>query len=385
MSDIRDCDSDDVPECLRRVYAAPQAASVEIDRLRQKQQAEAAARQRAAADANNRGMAALNRGDFQEAIDQFGAALQSDPGDATTLSNLVTAKDDLSRAQSLANLQALEVQTENDITTAREDATAQQIAKAMAERQLAAMERAFRRSTTEERRVIYPAIRPLSPSSPTGRVLLRAQPTIADLDERIRRAETVMQRLIQQNVESEQQRVELVKTSADASLNAEHLSIGLVLDLLTAHVDQLAAITGEERADVLNHLLNWTSEDGAIHNSETAYEKLVHREKQIDTLKQTIRATGKYDDLVNRLTSDDHNSFNENLWDLFSQFKMVEDATGPFKDLIDASYTICQQAWALQNLTLVQSNQERTLEAAKALGTYVDRLRAERAKEQSTD
>src|SRR5580698_10578548 len=62
-SDIRDCDSDDVPECLLRVYGAPQAPSVEVDRLRQKQQEEAAARQRAAADANDRGVAALNRGD----------------------------------------------------------------------------------------------------------------------------------------------------------------------------------------------------------------------------------------------------------------------------------------------------------------------------------
>ncbi|MGH9563390.1 MAG: hypothetical protein ACRD3S_18200 [Terracidiphilus sp.] len=66
------------------------------------------------------------------------------------------------------------------------------------------------------------------------------------------------------------------------------------------------------------------------------------------------------------------------MWDVASQFQIVEDLTGPWADMLNASYTLYRQALNVQHLAAFQANNEKTYEASKTLGLLIRRLEAQK-------
>jgi predicted amino acid-binding ACT domain protein len=209
-------------------------------------------------------------------------------------------------------------------------------------------------------------------------VLAQSQTEIRDVDQKIRRAQFALRRLIESNTQSEEQRVEWVKVSEEATVEAQDLSLNLVLDLVDAHVDHLAKVRNEEGLDVLNHLMNRTPESGRKNSLHAAYGMLLGRKQELERIKSEIRFASKSQDLRQKISTFSLNRDTkyswENLWDVVSQFKKVEEFSGPSKDLLDAAYTIYKQAASFENLSAIRANQEKTLQAAATLHKYIVRL-----------
>jgi predicted amino acid-binding ACT domain protein len=229
------------------------------------------------------------------------------------------------------------------------------------------------------RKRLYPALkRPVLSGTPPAMVLAQSQTEIRDVDQKIRRAQFALRRLIESNTQSEEQRVEWVKVSEEATVEAQDLSLNLVLDLVDAHVDHLAKVRNEEGLDVLNHLMNRTPESGRKNSLHAAYGMLLGRKQELERIKSEIRFASKSQDLRQKISTFSLNRDTkyswENLWDVVSQFKKVEEFSGPSKDLLDAAYTIYKQAASFENLSAIRANQEKTLQAAATLHKYIVRL-----------
>src|SRR5229473_2643939 len=81
----------------------------------------------------------------------------------------------------------------------------------------------------------YPALlRPILANSHPAIVLSKSQPKIKEVDEEIHRAQEALRRLIESNKQSEEDRMEWTKESAEATIDAENLSVSLVIDLVGA-------------------------------------------------------------------------------------------------------------------------------------------------------
>ena len=158
--------------------------------------------------------------------------------------------------------------------------------------------------------------------------------------------------------------------------------MSLVIDLIGAHADELAEMSGKERDEVFNQLLNRAEKDGPRSSFHTAYGMMLNRKEELERLHNELRLAGKENDLRIKIrdfsVNNDTKPTWENLWDVVSQFKKVEDLAGPSKDLLDAAYTIYRQAASLDNLARIQSNQERTLQAAESLRRYIVKLEAQK-------
>jgi hypothetical protein len=196
---------------------------------------------------------------------------------------------------------------------------------------------------------LYPVLlRPVSPHSPPAKVLAQYQPKIKSVDDEIHEAQEALRRLIESNSKNQEFREEWVKESNEATVDAQDLSLSLLIDLIGAHVDHLAETNREERSVVLEHLLNRAEENGPQNSIHAAYGAVVNRKEELERIGSELRLAGKENDLRVKIRDFDMEKGKkptwENAWDLITALKKVEEMAGPTKDLLDAAYTIYRQA-----------------------------------------
>jgi hypothetical protein len=377
----------------------PQGPSPEELHRRQEQQRQELQRQREeerkrnAEAADRKGLEAERRGDWREAANRFIEALRFAPESLEIKAHLERAKTALADVSTAAEILVLHQRVEDAIAAANLDAFREGVEDDLTAQRLALMSESFRGQTATTpvrepvtvqvsagtRKRLYPALgRPVAPGTPPAIVLERAQPKIRELDKEIRRAQLVLRHLIESNAQSEEQRVEWVKVSEEATVEAQDLSVSLVIDLVDAHVDHLAKVRKEEGLEVLNRLLNRTPESGQKNGLHAAFGMLLNRKEELERIKSETRLAAKSNDLRQKIAKFDLNRDTkytwENLWDVVNQFKKVEELAGPSKDLLDAAYTIYKQAASFENLSAIRANQEKTLQAAATLHKYIVRL-----------
>jgi hypothetical protein len=360
MSETFNCNSNYVPACLRRTPTPSDGVSPNDKGEASRARAEATERQNNADAADQRGIEALNSRDWQEAANQFMSALEFSPDNEEIRAHLEQAR---------AGLAAARQQTENVITIANIRSERLNFETRAAE---------LPSSLDGGHPVMYPTLRrPVSPNSPSAKVLGRSQSKILAVDQEIRRVQKALRQLIESNQQGEDERLEWIKASQEATIDAQDLSISLVIDLFGAHVDDLAKTNKEERAIVLDHLLTRTEENGG-NSIHSAYGALVNRKEEIERLKQAAEQAGKHYDNLDK--AKDLSSYRytqpiaELLWEVVNKFDTVDELAGPSKDLLGAAYTIYSQAVSFQRLSMIQSNNEKTLQAAAVLSCYIVKL-----------
>jgi hypothetical protein len=361
--------------------------------LELQRQQEEAERKRKAGEADQKGLDAANRGEWKTAADWFMAALQFAPESAEIRAHLDRANTALADAGTAAEILALHQRVENALAAADLQAMQQKLEDEEAARRLNAMYDNLQHSGDAARKPVLVSIdvnTPLFPvllrrvplNSPPAKVLQQYQPKIKDVDEEIHRAQEALRRLIESNSQSEDERLEWTKESEEATIDAQDLGVSLVIDLLGAHADHLAEVNGEERNEVLNHLLNRSQDNGRQNSIHAAFGMLMNRKDELDRLQSEIRLAGKENDLRVKISefsvNKDTQFTTETFWDVITQFKKVEDLVGPSKDLLDSVYTIYRQAASFERLITIQSNQEKTLQASAALHRYIVRLEAQK-------
>jgi hypothetical protein len=368
---------------------------LELERQRelQRQRDEAEHKQKAD-DADRKGLEAANRGDWKGAANWFIAALEFTPKSTEIRAHVDRAKTALADAGSAAEILALRQRIEDSIAAANIEALRQNLEDDATARRLAVMAGDFRSQTKPKHepiisrsergpQVLYPVlVRPVSPNSPPAKVLAQYQSKIKEVDEEIHRAQEALRHLIESNTQSEEERLEWTKESQEATIDAQNLGVKLVIDLIGAHVDHLAETSGQERANVLNHLLNRAEEGGPRNSIHAAYGMLLNRKDELERIHKEVRLAGKENDLrikIGEFSVNKHTKFTgEDFWDIVSQLKKVEELAGPSKDLLDAAYTIYRQAASFDNLALIQGNQEKALQAAAGLRRYIVKLEAQK-------
>lgn len=365
--------------------AAAAAAAAEAARKEAAEAAAAAQRQREvdAAEQNSRGLEAWKGKDWATAADYFQQAVQDDPDDQTYIDNLANAKRKLSD------------QRENEVGLSN----MQQIMRDQTQNQKNSIAISGPLGLDDDRKG-EPAIggkmpdvdglhlnddnpsRQTPSSSIQATVLTQYQPKIKNVDEEIHRAQNALRNLIKANGQSEEERLLWTSESEEATIDAQDLSVNLVIDLVGAHVDYWAQKNSEETNIALNELLSRAEQDGQRNSIHVAYRMLIDRRKELERMHNEVHLIGKEYELSGRIAnfsvSKDTTLSMESLWDVVSQVGKVDELAGPSKDLMDAAYTIYKQAASLDNLAVIQANQEKTLQAATVLRGYIVRLEAQK-------
>ena len=215
-----------------------------------------------------------------------------------------------------------------------------------------------------------------------AKVLAKRQADVKELDEKIKKAQDALTRLIKSNDKNEEMREEWTAASLEATEGAERLSVNLVIDLIGAHVDHLADVSKEERTEVLNRLLSRPAAEGKGKSLHNLYGMLVDRKTELERIQSEVRLAGKENDLrekIKELKKGENASFTrEDFYDGVSQLKKVEELAGPSKDLLDAAYIIYKQGASFRRLSQIQGEEEKTHLAAASLRRYILKLEAQK-------
>jgi hypothetical protein len=371
-------------------------AAAEQRRLDLQREREEAERKEKAGKADQSGQDAAARGDWKAAADNFMEALEYAPGSADIRARLDRANTALADQGTAADIVALRQRIQDSITAANLDAFRERLEdedraqrlNQMYDNMLNQREAVPAVRITNDRLLVYPVLlHPVPANSAPAKVLTQYQPKIKAVDDEIHEAQEVLRRLIESNSRNEELREEWVKESEEATVDAQDLSLSLLLDLIGAHVDHLAETNKEERNTVLQHLLDRTGENGKQNSIHSAYGALVNRKEELDRIQSELGLAGKENDLRVEIREFDMEKGKkptlENLWTVVNSFKKVEEMAGPSKDLLDATYTIFQQAASFYNLGKVRDNDEKTLQAAASLQQYIRRLEAKKKAEKS--
>ncbi|MGB7546199.1 MAG: hypothetical protein WBM14_00485 [Terracidiphilus sp.] len=349
------------------------------------------------------GDAAFERRDWDAAISSYKAALESRPGDEDILARLrnainrrqmeINARVDEQGSADIAGvIRRVEDQThaapiESLLQHAEDESAAQRLsalfdnARNSAEAGAAPAVRAGNGSTQP----LYPILLgPVPANSPPVKVLAQLQPQVRDIDREIGQAQEALRRLIESNAKGGEEREAWVKESEEATVDAQDLSLSLLLDLVGARADELADANKETRKVVLERLLAECDKNGPSKRIVDGYKTLVGTKKDLERLKQELRLAGKEDDLrvkIRDFSTDRAEPNLEIVWNVVSQFQIVEDLTGPWEHMLNASYTIYRQATSMQRLAQFQENDEKTYQSSKVLGLLIRKLEAQKKAE----
>ncbi len=222
------------------------------------------------------------------------------------------------------------------------------------------------------------------------RILERRQPEVMEVNRKIRQAQEALRRLIRSNGQSEDQRLEWTADSLDASEDAEKLSLTLVLDLIGAHVDYLAKVNKEERAQALNQLLSRTQAQSQEKGLHTIYGMLINRKEELERIQNEVMLADKTNNLHEKLAdlkkANNSEFTREDMYEIVTQIKdavgvvthkefpAAVNLAGPAKDLLDSAYVIWKQAASMSRLSQIQGEQEKSLQAANSLRQYILKL-----------
>lgn len=234
--------------------------------------------------------------------------------------------------------------------------------------------------------IFFPLFRsPVAPNSAPAKVLLAHQTEVEQIDEQIHKAQEALRGLIENNKAGGEQREEWEKESEEATTDAEGLSIKLVLDLAGGFNDELTDASEEERAEVLNKILNRAPEDANNPEAQTLYAMMVDRKEQLERQAEKLRLTGKLNDLSDKIENGDKPidekaqyavwiANAQAVWDTVSQSKKVEELSGPWADILDSAYTIYRQADSLDHLAQIENNNDKILVAQASLQRLIRQL-----------
>lgn len=347
------------------------------------------------------GDAATARQDWDAAIAAYQKALQSRPNDAAILASLRNAMDRRQMemdaqidSRDAAALQALRQRIEDQTGAALLQSLLNNVEDESAAQRLNAI---YDNARLDPSIAVAPAVRmnsadlwrsypvfahPVPANSPPLKVIAQLQPQVRDLDREIRQAQEALRRLIASNSVNDEEREFWVRQSEEATVDAQDLSLSLLIDLLGARADELSAQNHQKREVVMDRLIAECDRNGPSPRIVNGYESLVGTKHDLERLHQEIRLAGKENDLRVRIRdfSMDHAEPNlEIVWDVMSQFEIVENLTGPWADMLNASYTIYRQATAAQHLALFQSNDEKTYQASQTLLALIAKLRDQKA------
>jgi tetratricopeptide (TPR) repeat protein len=234
-----------------------------------------------------------------------------------------------------------------------------------------------------EKPLMFPLFtHPLPPSTAAVKVLMTNQAQFAELDGQIERAKEALRRLIETNNAGNEERIEWEKESAEATTDAESLSVKLVLDLVGEQIDVMKKAKEKQAGKAMDKVLRAGDDAQKSEKALAKLEKLTEEQKRLETLKQTGRLTGKLNDLEEKTASmSDPKSkefTREDFWDVISQLKAVEEKAGPSKDLLDSAYTIYRQAASLDHLAQIEETNDKILIAQKRLQTLIRQLEAKK-------
>jgi hypothetical protein len=234
---------------------------------------------------------------------------------------------------------------------------------------------------------IYPILLgPVPANSPPVKVLTKLQPKIRNIDKEIHDAQEALRRLVDSNSNDNEEREAWVKESEEATLDAQKLSLDLLFDLIGERVDEQAELNGEKQTLVFERLK--AELDGGVPSKRivSRYETLRASGRDLERIQQEIRLGGKLNDLNEKITNFSiykSESNLETIWDVMSQFKKVEELTGPWEHLLNAGYTIYRQASSIQRMSVFRANNEKTYQASKTLGLLIQKLVAEKKAEEA--
>lgn len=358
-----------------------------------------AERLRKASNAFKDGLLALDRRNWQIAIDKFNEALVHDPENVEYKGNLQRAKDALKQAQEAAassqsrdRLKAAREQAESTDAAARLRTQRESLAQDSAVAKLAEFNTSLETKLLEPTRFGFSRT-PITPGSATAIALENNQAKIAAVDRQIKSTQDALRRLMRLNTLSESERLEWVKQSESATIEAQDLAINLVLDLIGARVGQWADINRRERTEVLNALTSRGTSprdlalerlfpetlfrDRGLHN---AFGALLNQKDYLEHMNDLVRLGSKSNDLRVKIRDygKDKRPVWEDIWDVMVQFEKVEELAGPSKDLADSLIVITRQIASYRILNLTKRNQQNIYLASKKLSAHIEKLVAEK-------
>ncbi|HTX49630.1 MAG TPA: hypothetical protein VME40_09595 [Caulobacteraceae bacterium] len=230
------------------------------------------------------------------------------------------------------------------------------------------------------RPVLFAALHhPIPGDSAPAEALIKAQPSLRELDLEIARTETALRRLVVNNEASSEQHREWERESAEATADAESIGLGLVIDLAGAHVDHLTEQNEEQASEALDELMQADPLQPVSDELRKKGEQLIAQRDRLQNEADSLRAIGKEADLYGKIDDTENHGFTrEDLYEVITQMKKVEDLAGPYKDLLDAAYTVYRQADSLDHLAVADVTDERTLQASASLRRTLYSLVAQR-------
>lgn len=354
-----------------------------------------------AADADQNGMQAANRGNWEEAINFFLTALSFAPDNQTIRTHLFQARTALSDTRSAQEMAAVRQRIEGALAAADIQALRQNVEVEFAVQQVKTLNESFADQNTKTEKIgsnntpriainrheagpkrLYPFSRqPISAHSPAGEVLESNQAKIKALDLQILNAQKALRDLIKLNLRSEEERLEWTKQSEEATIAAEDLSINLVLDLVDAHLDHQIKANNKERSELLTKIFSRTeSREVGVH---TIYGMFLNQLDRLNYRKDIVYRVKRQNDLKSKIRNfsmEDKNSPWEKFYDLVTENEKIDELAGPYKDLVDAAYTIYKQAASLEVLAITLNNQEKTYQASERLRLHILKLIAQKKK-----
>lgn len=349
----------------------------------------------------SQGDAFYTQGNWSAALWHYRQALALHPNDAHIQNLIATAAANLERDQAAARDRAANAHAMEEINglLSSMDATiAQQRQNAAATASIDAIGAAFdgrvprhHSATTpasdalpvlspDARPILFLALHhPVPANSAPAMALLKAQPSLHQLDLEIARTQTALSRLIATNQVNSDQHTEWERESAEATNDAERIGLNLVFDLASAHVDHKIDENEERAGEALDELMQTDPLQPVPDDLRKKGEQLIAERHHLKTAAEILRNQKDLDNEV--LDRNDHETSSLTLADLYevvTKIKKVEDLAGPSNDLIDAAYTIYRQADSLDHLAQLDLADERTLQASAALRRTLKTLVAQR-------
>jgi tetratricopeptide (TPR) repeat protein len=358
-----------------------------------------AERLRKASNAFKDGLLEMERSNWQTAIDKFNEALVHDPDNVEYKANLQRAKEALRRAQEAAasagsrdRLKAAREQSASTDAAARLRMQRESLAQESAVAKLADFNKTLEPGSVEPTKFGFSRT-PVTPGSATAIALENNQARIAAVDRKIKDAQDALRRLMKLNTFSESERLEWVKQSESASIEAQDLAVNLVLDLVGARVGQWANINQHERREILDALTSrgtgsrdlalkrlfpqTTYRDRGLH---TAFGALLNQKDYLEHLNDLVRLGSKSNDLRVKIRDygKDKRPIAEDVWDVMVRFEKVEELAGPAKDLVDSALVIIKQGVSIHMMAVTKRNQQNIYAASKKLSAHIEKLVAEK-------
>ncbi|MGH9563391.1 MAG: hypothetical protein ACRD3S_18205, partial [Terracidiphilus sp.] len=118
-------------------------------------------------------------------------------------------------------------------------------------------------------------------------------PDVRNIDKQIQQAQNALRALIKANATDDKEREYWVGQLEETTVEAQDLSISLIVDAFGARADELSTKNDEKREQVLNRLIAECDANGPSPRIVSGYKTLLGTKRDLDRLHQEIRLAGK--------------------------------------------------------------------------------------------